>query len=271
MIAWIQIIVSLLLTVLYGVNHNISLDLAGVGILFLVLVITNIIMIVILLLIFVMFIYATEKISPKSNWKPCVFHQYNLYLFTFFYRTKLIITRKENLPKNNNFVAFANHIEYTDPLFMMQAYEKFPLGFVSKDPLFKYPVLKNLLYSTGCIPITKYADRSALETIIKAIKQVREGQPMGIFPEGKRTYSNDLIEFKPGAFKLPQKAKADISPICLYNMHDLARKWRIMPTKIYLHILPIITYDEYKDLDTVQLADKVFNVINDQMDIYKKN
>jgi len=271
MLAWIQIIISVLLTGIYAINNDISLTFSGAGILFLVLVITNLIMIFVLLLIFVIFIYATEKLSPKSKWKRWITHQYNVYLFSFFYRTKLIVTGKENLPKNNNFVVFANHIEYTDPLFIMQAYHKYPLGFVSKEPLFKYPVLKNLLYGAGCIPITKYADRSALETIIKAIKQVKEGQPMGIFPEGKRTYSNDLIEFKPGAFKLPQKAKADISPVTLYDMHELSKKWRIFPTKIYLHILPLVKYEDYKDMDTVELSNHLYQIIENQMEIFKKH
>ena len=125
------------------------------------------------------------------------------------------------------------------------------------------------MLSLGAIPLTRFVDRSALETILKAIKQVKNGQPMGIFPESKRTYSNDLIEFKPGSFKLAQKSKADISPVCLYNMHDLSKKFRILPTKIYLHILPVIKYEDYKDMDTVQLSKRVFDIINAQMDVYK--
>ncbi|MCK4551823.1 MAG: 1-acyl-sn-glycerol-3-phosphate acyltransferase, partial [Tenericutes bacterium] len=142
--------------------------------------------------------------------------------------------------------------------------------FIGKEPLFKIIGLKNLLHGLGNLPLNKHANKSALETIIQAIKQVKGGMPMGVFPEAKRTYSDNLIEFKPGAFKLVQKAKADISPVCLYNMHALSNKVRILPTKVYLTVLPVIKYEDYKDLDSIALSKKVFKVINDQMEIFKK-
>ena len=271
MLALIQIIVSILLTVLYGVKTVASFSILNIAGIILVFLIANILTTLALLIIFVIFIYATEKIDSRKVWKRRITNLYSHYLFRFYYRAKLIVTGKENLPKNNNFVMYANHIEYTDPIYIMQAYKDFAMGFISKDPLFKYLVLKNLMYGIGCIPLTRFVDRSALETILKAIKRVKMGQPMGIFPESKRTYSNDLIEFKPGSFKLAQKSKADISPVCLYNMHDLAKKFRILPTKIYLHILPVVKYEDYKELDTVGLSKKVYTIINNQMDIYKNS
>ncbi len=269
MLAILQILVSILLTILYGINHDIGFELLSILGIILVFILYNGLATLAILIVFVIFIYATEKIDPRKVWKHRVIHQFSVYLFQFYYRARLIVTGKENLPKNNNFVMYANHIEYTDPIYIMQAYQGLPIGFIAKDPLFKFPVLKNLMYGMGAIPLTRFVDRSALETILKAIKQVKNGQPMGIFPEAKRTYSNDLIDFKPGSFKLAQKPKADISPVCLYNMHALSKKFRILPTKIYLHILPVLKYEDYKDMDTVQLSKKVYEIINNQMDIFK--
>ncbi len=271
MLAILQLIVSLGMSILYSIEVGINFDFAGIFGFIIIFLVANIIMIIILLLLYVVLIYSTEKISPTAMWKRYMINHLNVYLFKFFYRTNLQVTGKENLPRNWNFVIYSNHIEYGDPMFIMQAYKDYPVGFIAKDPLFKYPILRNLMYGTGCIPITRFADRSALESIVKAIKQVKDGQPMGIFPEGKRTYSNDLIEFKPGAFKLAQKAKADISPVCLYNMHELSKKWRIWPTKVYLHVLPIIKYEDYKDMDSVELSKKVYDVVNEQMNKYKNS
>ncbi len=271
MLVILQAILAFILTALYAVNINLVFDFSGIITVFLVFIVFNIIVALVLLLLFVIFIYTTEKMSMKAMWKHYVVHYYSMYLFRFYYRVRLIVTGKENIPKNNNFVVYCNHIEYTDPLFIMQVYKNFPIAFVAKKPLFRFPILKNLMYSLGNIPITRYSDRSALESIIKAIGQVKNGQPMGVFPEGKRTYKNELIEFKPGSFKLAQKAKADISPICIYDMHKLAKKWRILPTKVYMHILPLITYEEYKDLDTVSLSQKVYDIINEQLNKYKNN
>ncbi len=271
MLAILQILLSIIITILYSVNISIQLDVWGILGILLIFIVANLAVILVFLLFFVAFIYATEKVSPKAMWKHYVIHHFNMYLFRFFYRVKLVVTGKENMPTNNKFVIYSNHIEYSDPFFVMQTYKKFPIAFVAKEPLFEYIVLKNILRGTGCLPLSRFADRSALKTILQAIKQVKEGQPMAIFPEAKRTYSNDPIEFKPGAFKLAQKANADIAPICLYNVHALAKKMRILPTKIYLHILPIIKYEEYKDLETNALSEMVFEQINGQMNKFKNN
>jgi hypothetical protein len=54
-------------------------------------------------------------------------------------------------------------------------------------------------------------------------------------------------------------------------MHDLNRKWRILPKKVYMHILPVIKYEDYKDLNSATLSKNVYDVLNNQMEIYKKS
>jgi 1-acyl-sn-glycerol-3-phosphate acyltransferase len=269
MLAVINFLVAIGLTIFYSIKQGLNLDFPGVFWILLVFIGSFVAMAIVLFLILVIFIYSTEKMSHKANWKHRVIKLYSVYIFNFYLRVRVIITGKENLPKDNNFVVYSNHIEYSDPIYLMQAYKNNPIGYVAKEPLFKYIVLKNMLLGLGCIPISRFADRSALKTILQAIKQVKEGQPMGVFPEGKRTYSNNLIEFKPGAFKVAQKAQADISPACLYNMHNMTVKRGILPVKVYIHILPVIKYEDYKDLDSVGISNMVFKIINDQMDKFK--
>ena len=270
MLGLLQIVLSIVLTVIFGINNAITFTFYDMSRLALYFLISNIIITAVFLLLFVIFVYTTEKIDYRKHWKHKIANLISMYGFRFYNRVRLVTTGQENLPQDRNFVVFSNHIEYTDPLFIMQVYKKFPLAFIGKEPLFKIIGLKNLLRGLGNLPLSKYANRSALETILKAIKQVKGGMPMGVFPEAKRTYSNDLIEFKPGAFKLAQKAKADISPVCLYDMHKLSNKWRILPTKVYFKILPIIKYEDYKDLDSIALSKKVYKIINDQMENFKK-
>ncbi|MBI9009534.1 MAG: 1-acyl-sn-glycerol-3-phosphate acyltransferase [Tenericutes bacterium] len=268
MLGILNIILAIALTIIYSVTNGIPLNFLGILTILLAFILSFIIFFIVLFLPFVIVIYATEKTDHKSAFKHMFLKAYSRYIFKFFYRAKLITTGKENLPKDNNFVVYANHIEYTDPIYILMEYKQ-PLAFISKEPLFKFPVLKNLLRGIGCIPISPYADKSALKTILLAIKQVKEGQPMGVFPEGKRTYSNDLIAFKPGAFRVAEKAKAAISPVCIYNMHALSKKLRIFPTKVYMHILPLIKYEEYKDLDSIGISNLVFEKIQEQMNKFK--
>lgn len=267
-----NIILAIYLTFIYSANHLFNLDLVGILAAILVFIVSFIVVFLVLFTIFIIFIYATEKTSPKSRFKHFVVHQYSIYIFRFFYRVKVVATGKENIPaKGKIFVVVSNHIEYSDPVYIMQVYKHHPMGFIAKEPLFRFPVLRNLMYSIGCLSMTRFLDRSALKTILKAINQVKDGLSMAIFPEGKRTYSNDMTEFKAGAFKLAQKSEADISPVCLYNMHDLSKKHRIFPTKVYIHVLPLIKYEDYKTLDSIRLSMMVRDQIQAQMKKYKEN
>lgn len=234
---------------------------AGVG----VFLGTFIAVVVLYLLFFLIVFLALEKADPRKMFKHRLLYWYTHMYYNDYLRVAVKVTGKENLPKNRRFVVVSNHIEASDPMYIKQVYRRFPLAFVSKVALFKTWPVKNILQSVGCVPISPKVDQSALESIEKSIRLVESGLPMGIFPEGRRTYCNEMIAFRPGSFKLPMKAKADISPVAVYGMHDIYRKGRIRPARVFLHVLPLIPYEEYKEMDTVALAQKVHDLVEEQM------
>ncbi|MBU1020844.1 MAG: 1-acyl-sn-glycerol-3-phosphate acyltransferase, partial [Firmicutes bacterium] len=139
-------------------------------------------------------------------------HQFARSLLTLanhLLRVKVIVTGRENIPEGK-FVFFANHQENEDIIILKPIFKNHPINFIAKESLINMPVIGKWIVLLGNIPISKYADRSAAESIVKAIKEFNHGNPMGIFPEGKRSFMNEMIEFKPGAFKLAMKPKADI-------------------------------------------------------------
>lgn len=224
---------------------------------------------IILFAFLIPYIYLSEKTSSTSRFKHWVYNHFASYIFISLFRVKLIVTGKENLPTNNRFVIYSNHIEYTDPIYTKIVFNKYPIAFVAKEPLFKTPLVKNILVGIGSVSIGKNADRSAMKSILESIKIVKNGQPMGIYPEGMRTYKNEMTDFKPGAFKLSQKAEADIVPVCIYNMHGIFKKGRLFLHKAYIHIFPIIKYEDYKGLDTFTISSQVKELIYKKQLEYK--
>ncbi|MCK4552457.1 MAG: 1-acyl-sn-glycerol-3-phosphate acyltransferase, partial [Tenericutes bacterium] len=178
MLGLIQIVLSIVLTVIFGINNAIAFTFFGVSKVILFFLICNIVITFIFLFLFVIFVYTTEKIDYRKLWKHKIANLISMYGFRFYNRVRLVTTGQENLPKDRNFVVYSNHIEYTDPIFIMQVYKKHPLAFIGKEPLFKIIGLKNLLHGLGNLPLNKHANKSALETIIQAIKQVKGGMPM---------------------------------------------------------------------------------------------
>lgn len=182
---------------------------------------------------------------------------------------KTIVTGKENIPKGN-FVLIGNHQENYDIIILKPIFKNHPINFIAKEALFKTPIIGRWIGLLGSVPISKYADRSAAESIVKAIKKVKLGIPFGIFPEGKRSFSNEMIDFKPGAFKLAMKPKADILIVTLYDISSV-NLIPYLPNKTYVHFHPVLPYEEYKDLSSQELSNKVKNIIQERLNQFKED
>lgn len=183
-------------------------------------------------------------------------------------RIKVITTGYENVPKDNKFVFMGNHQSNIDIMVYLPVFKDHPVNFIAKQSLFKAPFIGLWISSLGNIPIPKFADRAAAEAIIKGIKRYKEGNPMAIFPEGKRSFQNELIDFKPGAFKLAMKAKADILLGVLYDAHKVAKTKFYKTKKVYVHFLKVVPYEEYKEMKSIELSDHVRTLIQAQLDVF---
>jgi 1-acyl-sn-glycerol-3-phosphate acyltransferase len=184
-------------------------------------------------------------------------------------RTKVIVTGKENIPEGQ-FVLMGNHQENYDILVLKPIFHNHPLSFIAKEALEKLPVFGWWMKILGAVFISKYADRSAAKSIIDAIKNYKDGMCMGIFPEGKRSFQNEMIEFKAGAFKLAMKAKAPILLATQYNTCKILKGFPWRPYRVYVYIHPVIPYEEYQDMTSHEVSDYVRAKIQAQLDIFEK-
>ena len=86
-----------------------------------------------------------------------------------------------------------------------------------------------------------------------------------IFPEGgiKTRETEEMIEIKPGAYKLAEWSESAISPVSIIGTSKNAtrKKFRTLHVKVIIH--KPITKDDYKDLNTTELGEKVFGIVNE--------
>ena len=184
-------------------------------------------------------------------------------------RVKLIVSGRENIPEGK-FVLVGNHQENYDIIILMPIFKDHPLSFIAKEALRKLPIFGKWIEILGNIFIERDATRAAAESIIKGIRNYNDGMPMGIFPEGKRSFGNEMIAFKPGAFKLAMKPKADILIATQYDTCKIFKRFPWRPYKVYVHIHPVIKYEEYQDMNTRELADFVKAKIQVQLDTFQE-
>ncbi|TVP94251.1 MAG: 1-acyl-sn-glycerol-3-phosphate acyltransferase [Acholeplasmatales bacterium] len=215
-----------------------------------------------------LFVLVVRNENPHGVWRHRIINSI-VTLFVRLLNVKITLTGKENIPdKGETFVLYSNHQVIFDPLFIKPLFKHHPLVFVAKEEAFDWFVLGHWLKRMGYISISPQADRSAAESIIKGIRLLGEGIPMAIYPEGKRSFSNTMLPFKPGAFKLATKPKADILVAAIYDFTTIFKGWPFKRAKAYVHIFPKLTYETYKDMNTNQLAEHVRSMIQSQLDTY---
>ena len=221
-------------------------------------------------MVFAVLGYSLKSINPH-NMKRHRFVNGVLRIGFNLLNVKLVVTGKEHIPpKGEKFVFVCNHQENYDIMAIKPIFKDHPLNFIAKEAVFSWPVLGPWIKVLGNVPIAREADRSAAESIVKGIKLYKAGVPMAIFPEGKRTFSNTMIDFKPGAFKLAMKPKADILIGTIYDFSKVFKGWPIIRQKIYLHFHPLLRYESYQEMNSIELSKHVKGIIQEKLDEYEK-
>jgi 1-acyl-sn-glycerol-3-phosphate acyltransferase len=97
----------------------------------------------------------------------------------------------------------------------------FQFRIIFKSELLAYPFIGWHLKRSGQVCINQQNPAASIGSIKSALRSLRSGMPLVIFPEGGRTRDGNIQPFLPGAFFLAIKAQADIVPIALVDTFDL--------------------------------------------------
>jgi 1-acyl-sn-glycerol-3-phosphate acyltransferase len=114
----------------------------------------------------------------------------------------------------------SNHASALDiPVLYVNLPFQFRIAF--KKELLAYPVVGWQLKRSGQICIDQQNPSHSISSIRAALKGLKSGLPLVIFPEGGRTPDGAIKPFLPGAFFLAIKAQVDIVPIALVGTYEL--------------------------------------------------
>ncbi len=156
---------------------------------------------------------------------------------------------KENIPQDQAYVIVANHTSFGDPPALAQAVPQ-KIIYIGKETFAKNP-LTRVIFS-ACEAVFLNEGESDLTAMRAVIKQLKQGNVVAIFPEGKRNLDQEMSEFLPGAAFIAHRAQVAILPVGLINCGDYWRFWR---RNIIVNIgQPIIVESEGR-LDKETLAE----------------
>ena len=166
------------------------------------------------------------------------------------------ISGEEKLPADSRFLFICNHKSMFDPLMVIGYLDKWNIAFISKPSNLKIPLVGDIAYNAGYLPIDRENDRAALKTILTAADYMkRDLCSIGIYPEGTRSRTGEMLPFHSGSFKTAQRANVPIAVACVRNSEQVKKRLFLRPTDVYLDILEVIPADRVKAMSTAELAD----------------
>jgi 1-acyl-sn-glycerol-3-phosphate acyltransferase len=130
------------------------------------------------------------------------------------------VTGLDKIDTTKPHVYAVNHASAMD-IPVLYVYLPFQFRIVFKKELLVYPVVGWQLKRSGQVCIDQQKPTNSLAAIRSAVKSLRAGMPLVIFPEGGRTPDGEIKPFLPGALFLALKAQVDIVPIALVGTYEL--------------------------------------------------
>lgn len=191
--------------------------------------------------------------EPSNSKFLYFFVKETAYLIYFAANIKVKLINKEIEPKEK-YLVISNHRSNFDPFLFYRTTKTFPLAGVTKPGNLEVPIFGWWIKYTGSIVIDKDDNFAAVKSIARAVKDIRNDESsVLIYPEGKRVFDDGMIEFHPGSFKIATKSKCPILVTSTRGTNDVKNRFP-RRTHVTLKYIKVLTYEDYKDMNTQELA-----------------
>ncbi|WP_318617322.1 lysophospholipid acyltransferase family protein [Sporosarcina sp. YIM B06819] len=181
-------------------------------------------------------------------------------IFYPLYRIKVI--GKENFPEEGGVLLCTNHIANVDPPVVGITCPR-TVHFMAKEELFSAPILKNVLPSVNAFPVKRgMSDREAFR---KALKILKAGDVVGLFPEGTRSKTGELGEGLAGAGFFALKGEAVVMPCAIIGPYKRFAKLKV----VYGKPIDVAPYRERR-ASSEEVTAVIMDEIRKLIELHKK-
>lgn len=119
-------------------------------------------------------------------------------------------------------ILVGNHYSMLDVIYAAMVTDR-PVHYMAKQELWKNPLMRKFVNKVECIPVKR--DGTDVQAVKTAMKYLKNGEIINIYPEGTRNRSyDDFLPFHGGAAALSIKTKTPILPVILVSKKRLFRK-----------------------------------------------
>jgi 1-acyl-sn-glycerol-3-phosphate acyltransferase len=143
-------------------------------------------------------------------------------IFKLLFRYRAYDKEKlDSVAPGTGFIVAGNHSSYLDPVFVMNVMLPRRIRYLSKEEFLNiHPIVAHFAAWMGVFPVKRNtADMSAVK---RAVRMLKRGENVGIFPEGTRVRSKDqeVINHE-GIALIAKLANAPVVPVRIFNANKI--------------------------------------------------
>ncbi len=146
----------------------------------------------------------------------------------------------DNIPEDGPALLICNHVGFADAIVISAACRR-PIRFIMEAGIFRIPVLKTIFRGMKAIPVAPAKeDPEVYERAFQTVAaELRDGNLVCIFPEGRLTADGEIGEFRPGVLRILKETPVPVIPMALQGLWDsmFSRKypkvWQRWPRRFW--------------------------------------
>lgn len=191
-------------------------------------------------------------------------HIWSRFVCLIFW-VRVEVRGRENIRKEDSYIFVCNHQGAFD-IWAIYGYLNHNFKWMMKKSLEKIAFVGYACKRAGHIFVDSNSLQSIKDTIEKSRSRLKNGMSMVIFPEGTRTKTGELGEFKRGAFMLAGEFRLPVVPLSIQGAFDIMPKDSFIPRagRIILTIHPPIVPGE-RGFNTRQLLAQCHETIKEDL------
>lgn len=184
-------------------------------------------------------------------------------LFSTFW--PLRIEGVENVPRQGAGVIVSNHLSLVDPFVVGYGANRM-VSFMGKEELFSTPIIGFVIRKVGAFPVDRSRrDPASMRTALSVLKA---GELLGMFPEGTRGTTGEMLEVRTGAARLAARTRTPIIPVAVINTNrGMPPGKMVRPARIGLRFgQPFELTELYDRNDKGEAMDRALDLIRERIE-----
>lgn len=171
---------------------------------------------------------------------------------------------------DRSYIFVGNHLSVLDVVFPVVCTNR-AMHYLAKKSLFEKGLMKWFVNKCECIPVNR--DGTDVKAVMQAMKYIKMGECLGIYPEGTRNKTKErFLPFRGGATAISIKTKTPIIPLVQVKKIRIFRKSHVLigePIEFTEYYDKRLTEEDINKCDDM-LRDKLYEMYDELTAILSK-